>query len=148
MTEKSTGSCHTSSFSHAPFYSEPSKGKALSRIRTDREHPLVSSQICCKLCFCKTDYCRKEGVAGDSGTLFMTHDNWRRTSFLNKANSGKSFQEAETEEYFYDCLLEEHSLDAAAATLGEKEWNVHLQAKGCPNSTVIYMNGSKLAFCR
>lgn len=66
----------------------------------------------------------------------------------HKANSGKSFQEAETEEYFHDCLLEEHSLDAAAATLGEKEWNVHLQAKGCPNSTVIYMNGSKLAFCR
>lgn len=67
---------------------------------------------------------------------------------LSKQTQAKSFQEAEIEQYFNDCLLEEHCLDAAAATLGEKDWKVHLQAKGCPNSTVIFMNDSKLAFCR
>ena len=113
-TQKSTGSWSWAAPdlpSHTLYLVQgPLGGETLSRVRRDMEHPLVSSQNCCRLC-------------GD-------------------------FQEAETGQYFYDCLFEECCLGSAATTAKEEVWRVHLQAKSWTNSAVIFTNGSKLAFPR
>lgn len=97
LTQKSIGSWIWAA-THSPFYSEPSKRKALSKTRTGNIHWSVLRFSVNS--FCNTDYCRKEGVAGDRETLLMTHDNWRRTSFLVKANSGKKLSRSRNRTIF------------------------------------------------
>lgn len=143
-------SCPRSPFSHTLPCPGPSEGKTLSRVRRDREHPLVSSQNCCRLCggFQYRLMQKRRSSLSQWGIVYDVKREWRQEISLSKQTRAKSFHEAETGQYVYDCLFEECSLGSTATTAKEEVWKVHLQAKSWPNSTVIFTNGSKLAFPR